>query len=151
MDKKRKERKQWTKDEMREKHANKIFIGNSDTKANFLKAKKLKTRYQDIKFSKYFFRKEMCRFMSYCNIKEMYMSLYIFQCFASLFSLVAEKLLKYSIALGPTLLKLSLHSLHICMTRKTYVLRYFLNRIHNILSWYYIIHVFHPSLTHLSE
>lgn len=30
---------------MRKKDANKVFIGNSETKANFLKAKNLKTRY----------------------------------------------------------------------------------------------------------
>lgn len=92
----------------------------------------------------------MSTFRINCNIKKMYMILYMFQCFASLFSLVTEKLLKYSIALGLTLQKLKLNSLHICTMCKTYIFRYFLNRLNNILPWYYILHIFHPSLTHLS-
>lgn len=43
---------------MREKHGNKILIGNSETKANFLKAKKM--RYQDIKFIIMFFLGKKC-------------------------------------------------------------------------------------------
>lgn len=42
MDKTRIERKHITKDKMGEKHENKIFMGNSETKANFLKLKSKK-------------------------------------------------------------------------------------------------------------
>lgn len=68
MDKTRKERKQWTKDEMREKHENKIFMGNSETKANFLKAKRLKTSYWDIKCIKMLFFGKRCAYLWYIVI-----------------------------------------------------------------------------------
>lgn len=80
MDKTKKEREWWTKDQMRKNDANKIFIGNSETKANFFKAENLKTRYQDIKFIK-FFREEMSTFRIYCNIKK---CIWFFICFSAL-------------------------------------------------------------------
>lgn len=63
MDKTRTERKHVTKDKMGEKHENEIFMGNSETKANFLKLKSKKKCYWDIKFTKVFFLGKKCAYL----------------------------------------------------------------------------------------
>lgn len=83
--------------------------------------------------------------------RKVWIVLHIFKSFASLFSSVTEKLLKYSIALRLNLPKLKLFShLHDINIKQITIFRPSLSRLNNISSWV-IMYVFSSSLILISK